>query len=317
MLPSHWSNHLTCIAHAALNQPSTAVNLQMLYQVFFVSLAVAMSMDATRKDAILDARAEASPQVDRVGAARLVMDRVGGISMNAEESEPHETNASPDALPDDNASENCPLIDAVPFQLNREAWWRCNAESDGLVCFNLVLHQTRLNLRQDTCTNNPCYAKHLPNQILNLHRLARTVHDFGRHLTNMRAELGNGANCPVVAFNQAMELYANVLLQKSQQCHLDFDVLQHLSAILHHRADEEGECHLQEHLEPHQAMAKEDEDYFAQGGHFFYGMAVDGMPRGFFFPETNSQPLNYTMDDYQGHLDQMTAAYDRLLALAQ
>jgi hypothetical protein len=98
----------------------------------------------------------------------------------------------------------------APFQLDTSKLWKC--QSDSIGCYNAMTRQVVENLRSYQCNNTSCLA---PCDQKYSTDLKKTLYD------SISRAPKSGNNCPA-KWSEEMEYSANIVLQKSQKCQVDY-----------------------------------------------------------------------------------------------
>lgn len=117
----------------------------------------------------------------------------------------------------------CSLKDDA-MKLGMSSWWHCDGPSSA--CYARVLKDMQRNLDSKGCANKDCYAPMVPTNIEVLRKLGE------RFWPVSKDEAGTSPNSTSTAFTPYMELLANVAVQKSRFCRIDFDIVALLAELV-------------------------------------------------------------------------------------
>ncbi|PJF18346.1 hypothetical protein PSACC_01847 [Paramicrosporidium saccamoebae] len=96
------------------------------------------------------------------------------------------------------------------FQLDTSKLWKC--QSDSIGCYNNMTRQVVENLRSTQCNNTSCLA---PCDQKYSNDLRKTLYD------SLSRKPKSAEACPI-KWTEEMEYSANIVLQKSQKCQVDY-----------------------------------------------------------------------------------------------
>lgn len=252
------------------------------------------------------------------------------------------------------SSRVCPSLNQSMFQLSRSTWWKCKGHV--VICFNKMIESCRSNLASDTCNSGSCYMPHLPFHIKTLERLAiQYKHYQEQHGDIDNSKLSNDLNfnsnanstnndsmsgegntgktidskCKRALFTDYMELLANIIVQKSRFCHLDFDILTHLSTLVEKMFLRERKCLSgmvdtyppPSPISPSPSSSTMGENRMTGGGTIVSG--ANGVPNAYFPEESDNGNGNtngnisthYGMNDYNQHLDGIMTKLQQLTSI--
>lgn len=104
--------------------------------------------------------------------------------------------------------------DPRPFQMNYSNWWRC--DHDAIDCFDTVVVAVLKNVHGKSCKNDTCLAITPPNHGDSLRKY------LNNSISKQEQAPPTNGECPWVKWTAEMDFTANLIIQKSQRCQVDY-----------------------------------------------------------------------------------------------
>jgi hypothetical protein len=110
------------------------------------------------------------------------------------------------------------------MEIGMTSWWHCDGPA--ISCLAQAMLDVQLNLNSANCTKAGCFPPNVPSNI-------NVLRDLGKKYWPDEAKVAGAApETKTIIFTPYMELLANILVQKSRFCRIDFDVLTHLTELV-------------------------------------------------------------------------------------